>query len=93
MAAKVSAKQVRKDIVRAYLEDHPCCQCGMADIRVLDFHHRVPEQKTMGVSQMLVFNVSVGVLLEEIEKCDVLCSNCHRILHAEERGDFYARRD
>jgi hypothetical protein len=24
--------------------------------------------------------------MAEIEKCDVLCANCHRIAHAEEEG-------
>ncbi len=52
-------------------ENHPAC---------LQFHHRDPAQK--------LFNIggdrkSKAVMLAEIAKCDVLCSNCHFKLHAQ----------
>lgn len=72
----------------AYLEDHPCRRCGFSDPRALDFHHREPDQKVKSVSRMITDRTDIGIIFEEIEKCDVLCSNCHRILHAEERGNY-----
>lgn len=50
-------------------EDHPAC---------LDFHHREPSNKSFNVSQGPNSRYSVSRILEEAEKCDVLCSNCHR---------------
>lgn len=58
-----------------------CRDCGITDVRVLEFHHRNPDEKSFGVMQGLTR--SLEVLRQEIEKCDVLCANCHLIRHAE----------
>jgi len=63
--------------VVAYLLVHPCVDCGEPDPLVLDFDHRDPEKKIMTVS-LLVSRVRKERLIEEIEKCDVRCANCHR---------------
>jgi hypothetical protein len=73
-------------MVLAYLEDHPCVRCGYCDPRALDFHHRVADDKEHGVSRLLSKDMPEATIWSEIEKCDVLCSNCHRVYHAEERG-------
>jgi hypothetical protein len=58
-----------------------CCKiCGDNRPPVLDFHHRDSAGKDFTVSQM-VNRFSRKRILEEIEKCDILCANCHRILH------------
>jgi hypothetical protein len=56
-------------------ENHPAC---------LDFHHKDPNQKLCEVSKLIQLGSSREVILEEIAKCSVLCSNCHRKLHHEE---------
>jgi hypothetical protein len=56
------------------VEDHPAC---------LDFHHRDPTQKDISLSKAPGLGWSVERILQEIEKCDVLCSNCHRKYHWE----------
>lgn len=53
-------------------ENHPGC---------LDFHHVNPEEKEGTVSQFAGQTYSIKKTLSEIEKCIVLCSNCHRKLH------------
>lgn len=58
-----------------------CNQCGEAHSAALDFHHRDPSGKEYNVSQMFSGTYSRQTILAEIEKCDVLCSNCHRKLH------------
>lgn len=55
-----------------------CKECDESDARCLDFHHRDPKDKILCVSQMCLH--SWNKVLSEIEKCDVLCSNCHRKL-------------
>ena len=60
-----------------------CERCGMKDIRVLDFHHKNGRgDNEVTVSRLAVS--SVKRILEELEKCQVLCANCHRIAHYEE---------
>jgi len=57
-----------------------CERCGFSHPAALDFHHKDPSKKSFGISA----NKHVGKekILEEIKKCEVLCSNCHRIEHA-----------
>lgn len=61
-----------------------CKACGNNDWRCLDFHHRDPSTKVFAIGACTVI-YSKKVILEEMEKCDVLCANCHRIHHWEER--------
>jgi len=56
-----------------------CVQCGFDDYRALVFHHRDPSTKSFTVSNHT--NRSRENLLNEIAKCDVLCANCHSIVH------------
>ena len=88
MVKKSTKREKRREIVQGHLEENGCIRCGETDPRVLDFHHRDPSQKVMGVSRMVYVAVTEEMLLEEIQKCDVLCANCHRIVHAEERGEY-----
>lgn len=59
------------------------CSCGEDDFRVLDFHHRDPDEKDLEVS-MTLGRWGKERILKEIDKCDVICAKCHRILHWEE---------
>jgi len=60
-----------------------CEQCGFSHPAALDFHH-FADDKDVEVS-LLVHQGSKKRILEEIKKCIVLCSNCHRIHHFNER--------
>lgn len=69
--------------LKLYLANNPCSVCGEGRLPTLDFHHRNPEDKDGNVTKILNSGYSWEVVLAEIEKCDVLCANCHRILHSE----------
>ena len=61
-----------------------CKDCGGVFIRdVYDFHHRNPKEKSFGIGEKL--QGVWKILPPELDKCDLLCSNCHRIRHYEER--------
>ena len=60
-----------------------CARCGFKHIAAMDFHHRDPETKIDSIGNM--DGASVEKIKEEVAKCDVLCSNCHRILHYNEK--------
>lgn len=53
----------------------PCADCGQRyPPHVMDFDHL--RDKVNDVSKM--HSWSTGTLLREIDKCEVVCSNCHR---------------
>lgn len=47
----------------------------------LDFHHIDPSQKDFGLAAVRASIKNWSLLVEEVEKCVVLCSNCHREHH------------
>ena len=57
-----------------------CQSCGESRWWVLDFHHTNPNEKDDDIAD-LVRLCNKKKVLEEISKCQVLCSNCHRDLH------------
>lgn len=63
-----------------------CNRCGFSHHAALDFHHKDGEQKEDCVSVMCSYGFSKESLLKEIEKCEVLCANCHRIFHYEKQN-------
>lgn len=60
-----------------------CSECGFVateeTIAAFDFHHTNPLEKEHTPSDMLMLKKSK--VLKELDKCVLLCSNCHRILH------------
>jgi len=77
---KESYKVNTQQIVLEYLLDHPCVDCGETDPIVLDFDHRDRTMKRMSIGMIVskVLSTNGNLLREEIDKCDVRCSNCHR---------------
>jgi Fe-S oxidoreductase len=58
-----------------------CQYCGETCPQALDFHHRDPATKRFNLSAQLE-SFSRKSIEAEIAKCDVVCANCHRKLHA-----------
>src|SRR5581483_6176192 len=69
--------------IKEYKEHGKCSKCGIADFRVLDFHHSGTD-KDFNISDFR-YRAGFKKLKAEIEKCSLLCANCHRIAHYEER--------
>ena len=63
------------------LKSKPCMDCGKKyPPYVMDFDHREGEKKRGCISKLsLASSLSKKNLMEEINKCDLVCSNCHRI--------------
>jgi L-lysine 2,3-aminomutase len=73
-------KQATRDWIRSLKEGRICSQCGEDDPIVLDFHHPNPNEKG-GTVANIAHRWSRKRILQEIEKCDVMCANCHRRHH------------
>lgn len=67
--------------LRQFKKTHSCEVCGESTPCCLDFHHRDPNDKAIGISEFARV-ATIEQLEEEIGKCVVLCSNCHRKVHA-----------
>ena len=50
-------------------------------MRALEFHHLNPEEKDFGISRTLTR--SMDSLRKEVDKCILVCSNCHAEIHDE----------
>lgn len=68
-----------RKIVRQVLEESYCEECGIDDIRVLEFDHIDPSKKIDAVGNMVAKGRNQKELIDELSKCRVLCANCHRI--------------
>ncbi len=62
-----------------------CIKCGMDHLACLDFHHKDATIKELAIAHTLRMGWAKDRIVAEAEKCDVLCANCHRILHWQER--------
>lgn len=56
-----------------------CVRCGESRSWCLSFHHTDPSKKDLNVSALI--SHSWNKIQEEIEKCIVLCHNCHADEH------------
>jgi len=61
-----------------------CSNCGFNHPAALDFHHEDPNTKTGNVHKF-AGDGRYKKAYEEIKQCIVLCANCHRIHHHEEK--------
>lgn len=69
-------------LIQQWKSQRGCHVCGETAWCCLDLHHLDPSVKEANPSDLMY--VSVQSFLKEAEKCIVLCSNCHRKVHAGE---------
>jgi len=75
-------KRVRKqrDIIDEYKIEKGCIKCGYNKIAsVLEFHHIDKETKEYSIGSIVGNNLKK--VWREINKCIILCSNCHQEFH------------
>jgi hypothetical protein len=75
----------RRDGIKKWLDSYKdnlkCEICGENHPACLTFHHKQPARKEGNVSFIVHSGWGLGRIKREIEKCRVLCENCHRKLH------------
>lgn len=67
-----------------YLESHPCVNCGEINPIVLEFDH--VNKKYKDISFLIGAGYTWSRVREEINNCQVLCSNCHKIKTSKQLG-------
>jgi hypothetical protein len=82
----IKRRRERAKVIRA-LKDNPCLDCGQTyPYFVMEFDHREGEKKEFDIANGVRDMVAIARLLAEIEKCDLVCSNCHRMRTAFRAG-------
>ena len=69
----------KKQFIDNLKESTPCTDCGLFfPSYVMEFDHRESRNGNPTVAA-LISKLGLARLKEEIEKCDLVCANCHRI--------------
>ena len=84
-ARRVKSQQSNAEYIDSFKTS--CMDCGNSDSRVLDFHHKDDSSKLFTLASRRVAGYAKGPIKEEIDKCEVLCANCHRIRHWEDHNE------
>ena len=71
----------RKQLVEKIKSECGCAKCGDKRSYVLDFHHLDPKEKDYTIARITSNSTKMDTIKKEIEKCVVLCANCHREFH------------
>ena len=81
----VEAVQKRREKVKKLLVEYKggrCERCGIeTHPSVYEFHHKEPSKKDFGIGDM-GYTSSLDKNKKEVDKCMMLCANCHRLKHA-----------
>lgn len=75
----------KRDDLRDWLislkKGKPCSKCsGLFHFKALDWHHINSSDKVFNISNAITHMFSKEKILEEIDKCELICANCHRIM-------------
>ena len=69
-------------MLRAYvreLKDNPCTDCGVVyHYSQMQFDH-VRGEKLKDINRMMHDRHSIETIMKEIEKCELVCANCHAL--------------
>ena len=74
-------REENKKFLYEYKIDKYCEICGEKNPATLSFHH-IADNKKEDVST-LISSGTIKSIKEEIDKCIIVCENCHRVIHHE----------
>jgi len=87
---KASVKKYKEEW-RSFKATLSCVKCGQNHPATLDFHHIDSSTKEASVNKLIKYRAFKRAM-EEVKKCVVLCANCHRIHHHDERENKKAKK-
>lgn len=90
-ALSVVPRKARMQIVTEYKRLIPCADCNYNwDAILMSFDHRDRTTKRMNISNAIT-DLGIKALLAEIDKCDLVCMNCHRYREYIRDSTFHAK--
>ena len=94
MSGKTSDKELRRNKIRKqkmrqrlwkYKQTLQCEICQESLAECLDFHH--VGKKDFSIARAVRGGYSMETILDEMDKCMVLCKNCHAKIHCRRNKD------
>lgn len=80
---KEKRRKLKEECV-AYLGGKCFRCCGEFHPHVFDFHHKDPTEKEFNLSLIMKVRYKMNdIIKKELDKCNLVCANCHRMIHAE----------
>jgi hypothetical protein len=80
---KAQKRQIRiKEYIHSIKGKSKCSNCEEKDIVCLDFHH-INRDKDIEIAKIPNMGWSIERVNKELNKCKILCANCHRKLHRD----------
>lgn len=73
-----------KEFILKYKFKKVCIRCGFNKWWVLHFHHLDANKKDFNISRSTTQCWSLDKISDEINKCELLCPNCHTLEHTSE---------
>ena len=73
-----------------------CQDCGLSFKGApgkCTFHHIDPEHKVDNISTMINDGCHIADIMDEIDKCSIICTTCHRIEHHRLDGNLLTKKD
>jgi transcription elongation factor Elf1 len=86
---KIQRRKIKNDKrkirnwLKKYKMNHKCEICGESHFACLEFHHKDPNYKNGNITSM-ISKYTEEEIKKELEKCIILCSNCHKKLHYDQ---------
>jgi hypothetical protein len=84
---KIKRWALKKEFVEIKGGKCKCCEYNK-NLAALSFHHRDPNKKSFELDARTMCAKKREELLEELDKCDLLCMNCHQELHHPNAGNW-----
>lgn len=82
---ELSRQKVYNFLKKYYNNDLKCAHCGESDVRCLQFHHNDPIKKESYITTMCYQGYGIEKIKKELDKCVLLCANCHCKIHNKTR--------
>jgi len=73
-------QEIRKWFIE-FKKNLKCSVCSESHPATIEFHHKSGENKENEIGFMVGHGYSIESIRKEIEKCQVVCANCHRKIH------------
>jgi len=84
--SQLDVRRKKKEELIEWKKTQFCMDCNVSfneHPEIAEFHHREPSKKLSSVSGAI--HSGKTYFNTEIEKCDLICANCHKIRHVKMR--------